>query len=129
MASLPVDGVGLLRAEFLIAQIGTHPKKLIEEKKEKIFIDSLSESLEKICAAFYPRPVLYRATDFKTNEYRNLIGGKQFEPIESNPMLGYRGAYRYMNDSRVFSMELQAIKNVREKKEFTNLNYDSLLEL
>jgi len=122
VASLPVDGVGLLRAEFMIAQIGTHPKKLIEEKKERIFIDSLSESLEKICAAFYPRPVLYRATDFKTNEYRNLIGGKQYEPIESNPMLGYRGAYRYMNDSRVFSMELQAIKNVREKKEFTNLN-------
>jgi pyruvate,water dikinase len=122
VASLPVDGVGLLRAEFMIAQIGTHPKKLIEEKKERIFIDSLSESLEKICAAFYPRPVLYRATDFKTNEYRNLIGGKQYEPIESNPMLGYRGAYRYMNDSRVFSMELMAIKNVREKKEFTNLN-------
>jgi len=83
--------------------------------------------LEKICAAFYPRPVLYRATDFKTNEYRNLIGGKQFEPIESNPMLGYRGAYRYMNDSRVFSMELQAIKNVREKKEFTNLTFDSFV--
>lgn len=122
VASLPVDGVGLLRAEFMIAQIGTHPKKLIEEKKEKVFIDSLSESLEKICAAFYPRPVLYRATDFKTNEYRNLIGGKLYEPIESNPMLGYRGAYRYMTDSRVFSLELQAIKNVREKKEFTNLN-------
>lgn len=122
VASLPVDGVGLLRAEFMIAQIGIHPKKLIEERKEKIFIDSLSESLEKICAAFYPRPVLYRATDFKTNEYRNLVGGKLYEPIESNPMLGYRGAYRYMTDNRVFSLELQAIKNVREKKEFTNLN-------
>lgn len=122
VASLPVDGVGLLRAEFMVAQIGIHPKKLIEERKEKIFIDSLSESLEKICAAFYPRPVLYRATDFKTNEYRNLVGGKLYEPIESNPMLGYRGAYRYMTDNRVFSLELQAIKNVREKKEFTNLN-------
>ena len=122
VAAMPVDGVGLLRAEFMIAQIGIHPKKLIEEKKEKIFVEKLSGSLEKICSAFYPRPVLYRATDFKTNEYRNLVGGKQYEPIESNPMLGYRGAYRYMNDPRVFSLELQAIKNVREKKEYTNLN-------
>ncbi len=122
VASLPVDGVGLLRAEFMIAQIGIHPKKLIEDKREKIFVEKLSESLEKICSAFYPRPVLYRATDFKTNEYRNLVGGKQYEPVESNPMLGYRGAYRYMTDPGVFNLELQAIKNVREKKEFTNLN-------
>lgn len=121
-ASLPVDGVGLLRAEFMIAQIGMHPKKLIEEGKQKIFVDSLTSSLEKICSAFYPRPVLYRATDFKTNEYKNLIGGKAFEPEESNPMLGYRGAYRYMTDPRVFSLEMQAIKKVREKKEFTNLH-------
>jgi len=122
VAALPVDGVGLLRAEFMIAQIGVHPKKLIEDRREKVFIDALSESLEKICSAFYPRPVLYRATDFKTNEYRNLTGGKLYEPEESNPMLGYRGVYRYISDPRVFSLELQAIKNVREKKEYTNLN-------
>lgn len=121
-ASLPVDGIGLLRAEFMIAEIGVHPKKLLEQRREKVFVEKLSESLEKICAAFYPRPVLYRATDFKTNEYRNLEGGKLYEPIESNPMLGFRGAYRYMVDSKVFSLELQAIKNVREKKEYTNLN-------
>lgn len=97
-------------------------KKLIEEKKEKVFIDSLSNSLEQICAAFYPRPVLYRSTDFKSNEYRNLVGGKEFEPSESNPMMGYRGAYRYITDKRVFNLELQALKNVREKRGFTNLN-------
>lgn len=121
-AALHADGVGLLRAEFMIAKIGVHPKKLIEERKEEVFVDALSQSLEKICAAFYPRPVLYRATDFKTNEYRNLVGGKLYEPIESNPMLGYRGAYRYIVDDRVFGLELAAIKKVREKSEFTNLN-------
>lgn len=121
VASLPVDGVGLLRAEFIMAQIGVHPKKIIEDRKEKEFIAKLSESLEKICAAFYPRQVLYRATDFKTNEYKNLVGGKLYEPLESNPMLGYRGAYRYMMEPRVFALELEAIKNVREKRQYTNL--------
>jgi len=121
-ASLNVDGVGLLRAEFMIAQIGIHPKKLIEEKRGKFFIEKMSESLETICAAFYPRPIIYRTTDFKTNEYRNLVGGKQYEPIESNPMLGFRGAYRYIHDPRVFSLELEAIRFIREKKDFSNLH-------
>lgn len=121
VAQMNVDGVGLLRAEFMIAEIGTHPKKLIKDHKEKIFIDKLSEGLEKIARSFYPRPVIYRATDFKTNEYKNLIGGKEFEPEESNPMLGYRGAYRYLSDPRVFKLELSAIKKVREKG-FANLN-------
>ena len=115
-----VDGVGLLRAEFMIAGIGTHPKKLIAEHKEKIFINKLSEDLTTFCKAFYPRPVVYRATDFKTNEYRSLKGGEAYEPEESNPMLGFRGAYRYIKTPEVFNLELEAIKKVRGK--YKNLN-------
>lgn len=116
-----VDGVGLLRAEFMIANIGVHPKKLIEEHKEHVFIDRLSEDLSKFCKAFNPRPVIYRATDFKTNEYRGLKGGAAFEPEEPNPMLGFRGAARYVADKKVFEMELAAIKKVRNKLGFKNL--------
>lgn len=122
IAQRNVDGVGLLRAEFMIAQIGTHPKKLIKDGKQKVFIEKLSEGIGTICKAFYPRPVLYRATDFKTNEYRDLKGGEAYEPVEPNPMLGYRGAYRYINDPRVFNLELETIKYVRNKKGLTNLN-------
>lgn len=118
---LNVDGIGLLRSEFMIADIGVHPKKLIKEKKENIFIDKLSADLVKFCECFNPRPVVYRATDFKTNEYRNLIGGKEFEPEEPNPMLGYRGAYRYMSDPKVFELELETIKRVRNHYGFKNL--------
>lgn len=116
-----VDGVGLLRAEFMIAQIGVHPKKLIHDGREKVFVQKLAEGMEKICKAFYPRPVVYRATDFKTNEYSHLLGGKDYEPHEENPMIGYRGCYRYITDVRVFELELEAMKLVREKKELTNL--------
>lgn len=116
-----VDGVGLLRAEFMIAQIGVHPKKLIKDRREKVFVHKLAEGMEKICTAFYPRPVVYRATDFKTNEYSHLTGGKDYEPHEENPMIGYRGCFRYITDVRVFELELQAMKIVREKKDLTNL--------
>lgn len=116
-----VDGLGLLRAEFMIAQIGTHPKKMIADHKETQFIAGLTENLAKFAKAFYPRPVVYRATDFKTNEYSNLIGGKAFEPQEPNPMLGFRGAFRYLTDEKVFALELYALKNVREKLGFKNL--------
>jgi pyruvate,water dikinase len=116
------DGVGLLRAEFMIADIGTHPKKLIEEKKEKLFIDTLATQLEVFCKSFYPRPVVYRTTDFKTNEYRNLKGGAAFEPEEPNPMLGFRGAARYIADSRVFELELATVKTVRHKMGYKNLH-------
>lgn len=116
-----VDGVGLLRAEFMMAGIGTHPKKLIKDGKQKIFIDKMAEGLAKFCEAFSPRPVVYRTSDFKTNEYRSLIGGKDFEPQEPNPMLGYRGVYRYIHDSEVFKLELEAIKKVREKMGHKNL--------
>ncbi len=121
-AKLPVDGVGLLRAEFMIANIGYHPKKLIHEKRQQLFIDKLTEGIATICKAFNPRPVVYRATDFKTNEYANLKGGREYEPIEPNPMLGYRGAYRYINDPQVFELELKAIKNVRNKLGLKNLS-------
>ncbi|HUV46773.1 MAG TPA: phosphoenolpyruvate synthase, partial [Candidatus Bathyarchaeia archaeon] len=96
IAKRNVDGVGLLRAEFMISQhIKYHPKKLIEDKKQVFFVDKLAEGIAKFCRVFDPRPVIYRATDFKTNEYGNLIGGKFFEPAEQNPMIGFRGAFRY----------------------------------
>ncbi len=109
-----VDGVGLLRAEFLLAQIGTHPKEFIAEKKQENYIGQLVSGLSIFTKAFGERPVIYRATDFKSNEYKNLRGGEKFEPQESNPMLGYRGAYRYIKDPDVFKLELEAIKRVRE---------------
>jgi pyruvate,water dikinase len=121
VAKLPVDGVGLLRAEFMIADIGHHPRWLLENKKEDEFIEKLAEGLRRFAAAFYPRPVVYRATDFKTNEYRNLEGGEKYEPQEANPMMGYRGAARYINEPEIFKMELMAIKKVREKYGLRNL--------
>lgn len=122
VASEPVDGVGLLRAEFMIAGIGTHPKKLIADKKEEEFVSKLTEGLVSFCRAFHPRPVVYRATDFKTNEYRSLKGGQLYEPEESNPMLGFRGAYRYITHPEVFQLELEAIKRVRNRHKLTNLH-------
>ncbi len=115
VAKMHVDGIGLLRAEFVIAEIGVHPKQFIKEKKQDIFINRLSRELMKFAAPFSPRPVIYRATDFKTNEYRNLAGGKEFEPREENPMLGFRGAYRYIANPEVFQLELEAIKKIWEK--------------
>jgi pyruvate,water dikinase len=110
-----VDGVGLLRAEFMIANIGIHPKEAIKKKKQKDFINKLAADMAIFCKNFHPRPVVYRATDFKTNEYRALPGGEAWEPQESNPMLGFRGAFRYVANPDVFNLELQAIKKVREK--------------
>jgi len=115
VSQMDVDGVGLLRAEFMMADIGVHPKKIIKEGKEKKFINQLSTNLLTFAHSFKPRPVIYRATDFKTNEYRNLIGGKEFEPVEENPMLGFRGASRYLVNKDVFLLELKAIANVWER--------------
>ncbi|MDH7476578.1 MAG: phosphoenolpyruvate synthase [Microgenomates group bacterium] len=112
MSQLPVDGVGLLRAEFIIAQIGTHPKEFIKNKRQNIFIDKLTKNLLFFVKNFNPRPIIYRATDFKTNEYRNLKGGEIYEPKEENPMLGFRGASRYIANPEVFLMELEAIKKI-----------------
>ncbi len=121
IAKKNVDGIGLLRAEFMIAGIGIHPRKFIKEHKQRVFINELSSKLAIFCEAFNPRPVIYRATDFRTNEYRNLSGGKEYEPEEANPMLGFRGAYRYISDPEVFEMELSAIKHVRNKLGLKNL--------
>ncbi|MBM2820715.1 MAG: ppsA [Candidatus Berkelbacteria bacterium] len=117
VSKLPCDGVGLMRAEFMIAEIGEHPRALVKAGKSDIYIQKLVEGLTKTCLAFSPRPVVYRSTDFKTNEYRNLKGGDKFEPQESNPMIGYRGAYRYIKEPDLFKLELEAIKKVRQTNE------------
>ncbi|MEM3030637.1 MAG: phosphoenolpyruvate synthase [Candidatus Micrarchaeia archaeon] len=121
VAQQPVDGVGLLRAEFMIAEIGEHPRKMLEEGRRQEFVDKLAEGIRRFAAAFHPRPVVYRATDFKTNEYRNLEGGEKYEPVEANPMMGYRGCSRYIKEPDVFRMELDAIKKVREVYGLRNL--------
>jgi len=120
-AALPVDGVGLLRAEFMIAGIGTHPRKFIDDGRQQEFIDELSGGLRTFAQAFYPRPVIYRTTDFKTNEYRRLEGGEKYEMEEANPMIGYRGASRYIKERDEFEMELTAIKRVRNDWGLKNL--------
>jgi len=121
VSAFNVDGVGLLRAEFMIAGIGIHPKKMIADGRQAEYVEAMSKGLRKVCAAFHPRPVIYRATDFKTNEYRNLEGGAEFEPHEENPMIGYRGCMRYVKDPEEFRLELQAIKRVREQYGMKNL--------
>jgi pyruvate,water dikinase len=115
VASRDVDGIGLLRAEFIVAQIGEHPSYMIEQNRGREFVDKLAAGLTAFTKAFYPRQVVYRATDFKTNEYRALKGGEKYEETEENPMLGYRGASRYILDIDTFKLELAAIKKVREK--------------
>ena len=115
VGKLNVDGVGLLRAEFMIGEIGIHPKEAIKNKAQDKFIDKLADGLETFCKAFEGKPVVYRATDFKTNEYRSLPGGKYWEPEEPNPLLGFRGAFRYIANPDVFNLELLAIKKVRQK--------------
>jgi len=114
VAAHNVDGVGLLRAEFIIAQIGEHPSYMISQNRGGEFTDKLAAGLTIFTKAFNPRPVVYRTTDFKTNEYRALIGGQEYEPEEENPMLGYRGCSRYIREIDVFKIELDAIKKVRQ---------------
>jgi pyruvate,water dikinase len=114
VAARNVDGVGLLRAEFMIAQIGEHPQLAIDEGRSEEYIGKLADNLLKFAKAFHPRPVVYRTNDFKTNEYRNLRGGEKYEGFEENPMIGYRGASRYVQDIDVFRLELEAIKRVRQ---------------
>ena len=145
LSMLPNKGVGLAREEFIINNfIGIHPLALInldtlEDKdiqkkiKAKItgyktgsqfFIEKLSYGIARIAAAFYPENVIVRLSDFKSNEYFNLLGGKYYEPIESNPMIGWRGCSRYYSDQykEAFGLECQAIKIVRDEMGFTNVS-------
>ncbi|SKC97882.1 phosphoenolpyruvate synthase [Chitinophaga ginsengisegetis] len=140
----PNDGVGLLRMEFIITHaIGIHPmalvkydelkdkaawsaiteKTLLYPDKKKFFVDKLSQGIATIAAAFYPKDVIVRMSDFKTNEYAQLLGGKEFEPLEENPMLGFRGASRYYHPlyKEGFGLECAAIKMVREEMGLTNV--------
>jgi pyruvate,water dikinase len=112
IAARHVDGVGLLRAEFMIAQIGGHPRYMLHEGKGEQFMEMLARNITTFAKAFNPRPVVYRTTDFKTNEYRNLRGGEKYEEFEENPMLGYRGCSRYTRETEVFRLEVDAIKKV-----------------
>lgn len=121
VAQEPCDGVGLLRAEFMIAEIGEHPAYMVKQGKGREFTKKIAEGIRMIAKAFYPRPVVYRATDFKTNEYKNLKGGEEFEQEEANPMLGIRGAFRYIINPELFKLELQALKIVREQAGFNNV--------
>jgi len=119
IAARNVDGVGLLRAEFMIAQIGEHPRYVISQNRTKEFVDKVAKGLITFTQAFNPRPVVYRTNDFKTNEYRRLTGGQQYEEVEENPMIGYRGAFRYSLEPDIFKLEIEAIKKVRQ--EYNNL--------
>lgn len=121
IAQRNVDGIGLLRAEFMMANIGVHPKYIIAQGKQKEFINQLAKNIVEFCKSFNPRPVIYRATDFKTNEYRFLKWGKMYEPEEPNPLMGFRGAARYIKSPDVFAMELEAIKMVRNKYGYKNI--------
>ncbi|OGD61656.1 phosphoenolpyruvate synthase [Candidatus Berkelbacteria bacterium RIFCSPLOWO2_01_FULL_50_28] len=121
-AQLPVDGVGLLRAEFIIAGIGEHPRAMIAAGRQKEFVQKLSQGISTIAQAFNPRPVVYRFTDFKTNEYRSLKGGDKYEEQENNPMIGYRGASRYVNEPDEFALEIEAIKQIRDGLDLKNLH-------
>jgi len=115
VASRNVDGVGLLRAEFIIAQIGEHPQYMISQNRGHEFVDKLYQGINTFAQAFDPRPVVYRTNDFKTNEYRDLKGGQEYEEVEENPMIGYRGASRYVREPEIFNLEIEAIKRVREE--------------
>jgi pyruvate,water dikinase len=117
VAALGPDGVGLLRAEFMLTEAfgGRHPRDLIAHGEQKTLVDGLVTPLLQIATAFAPRPVVYRATDFRTNEFRGLKGGDTYEPVEHNPMIGYRGCYRYVKEPDLFALELQALAQVREQ--------------
>lgn len=115
---LPFDGIGLMRVEFTIADVvGEHPLHLIEQKQEEKFVDRLASGISRVAREIYPRPVVVRFSDFKTNEYRQLKGGDKYEPQESNPMIGWRGVSRYISPKYTpgFRLECRAIKRVREE--------------
>jgi len=108
---MDVDGVGLLRAEFMVADAlqGVHPRLLLQRGEQKTFVDAMSASLLRITRAFAPRPVIYRSIDFRSNEFRGLQGGADLEPHEENPMIGYRGCFRYVDQPDLFELELDVL--------------------
>lgn len=113
------DGVGLLRAEHMMLSIGKHPRLLIEEGGAKSMIDAFAEGVRRVAAAFAPRPVVYRFLDFKPDEFLGMAGGKKFEEeaghVGPNPLIGYRGCYRYVKEPEIFRLECRAIRKVREE--------------
>ncbi|MGQ9351197.1 phosphoenolpyruvate synthase [Mycolicibacterium gilvum] len=117
VAAQPVDGVGLLRAEFMLTEAlgGRHPRDLIARGEQNMLVEKMVDSVGRIAAAFSPRPVVYRATDFRSNEFRGLTGGGEYEPVEHNPMIGFRGCYRYVKEPELFALELEALARVRER--------------
>lgn len=117
VAAQDVDGVGLLRAELILTDAlrNRHPRDLIARGEQDSLVDALAGAVGRIATAFAPRPVVYRATDFRTNEFRGLEGGAAYEPEEHNPMIGYRGCYRYVKEPDVFALELTALARVREQ--------------
>jgi len=144
LGQLPTAGVGLLRIEFMVSSwIGVHPMALLHPERvgdnavlaqirqrvagssspAEFFMDRLASGIAQIAAAFYPRPVIVRFSDFKTNEYRSLLGGAAFEPVEDNPMIGFRGASRYYDERyrEGFALECQALLRVRETMGLTNV--------
>lgn len=121
-ALAPSDGVGLLRAEMMLLEAlgGVHPRLLIERGQADGLVEKLAEGVRTFAAAFNPRPITYRAMDFRSNEFRGLDGGERFEPIENNPMIGYRGAARYVREPDLFKLELAALARVIDDG-FSNL--------
>jgi len=125
VAALPADGVGLLRQEFVwSSDIGEHPLYLIETGHPEKVVNKLAEAFRKICAAFYPRPVIMRFSDFKSSEYRELKGGEKYEPVEPSALMGWRGASRYYDPKYVeaFKLEVRAVKKVRDEFGLKNLH-------
>ncbi|MBM4128495.1 MAG: phosphoenolpyruvate synthase [Nitrospira sp.] len=117
------DGVGLLRAEHLMLSIGKHPRLLLEEGGDQVMIDTFSRGIGQVAEAFFPRPVVYRFLDFKPDEFLELPGGEKYERehVGPNPMIGYRGEFRYTKEDDIFRLELRAIKHARETMGFTNI--------
>jgi pyruvate,water dikinase len=114
-ARLPAAGVGLLRAEFLALGLGEHPRSVLERHGEEAFVAVFRDGLATVARAFHPRPVTYRTLDLKSNEYRGLRGGERFEPVEANPMIGRRGAYRYLASPDELRLELAAVAAVLDQ--------------
>ncbi len=120
-AHVKSDGVGMLNGNIFLSESGIHPKKLIRDGKKQETIKQLVTILEDICREFYPRPVIYKLSDFTSDAFREMLGGKGIEPIEKNPDLGYHGGYRIIHDPTLFNLEIEAISRTRNKHGMTNL--------